>query len=565
MTIIWYFLKGCFGKWHTIDLVFQLPQPSSDQTPDLAEIQTRYLRCMIGLDADTSGLEQVSCSACCSNNLHAPHKCQILRERMHLLLLHISNSEKVLEPSSKVNVLCETTSVDLHQSIVTHESLKFCSMNKLLATNPQTPLYSSTSPSRADPEAAMPTISQTPLLISSGTLKNSVFDSSKTVNSSNNEVDMASARGSPRERSFITDACSNGLKGGKMRATLLKPTSSNIVLRNKIGGTVVPVKSDSKTLPNSTGPAQNKQSCRPPNSKRIKNAKKSAANMKLRELFKMLESGDLQVQCPSNHSIEQMTTLEELEKQIMSHPENDSKVNFSDCQTDNTNFPSREEKFQQTMSRCETSSQSVNKYKRNPRLHDNRDTISSQLSRHQCLPSYLNKSGRLYVASKPGTSALTPDSSGCIKVNNRSRFPSHFVQSRCVSPSSIRIHPLRKSNFTKHHDTNSQYRGIVCRHPKSFYDLKNLQCAPFVNVNYNIGREFSFFRPFHRVGAFHSPGWSCGKSSNPARRLNPYSTPYPSVAMIQSDICDRYLRQSKFNHGYRLPHSLWGDRFNALW
>ncbi|KAK3912441.1 Regulator of nonsense transcripts 3A [Frankliniella fusca] len=97
--------------------VLKPPQASSETTADLDAIQTRYLRCMIGLDKDTSSLEQVSRCACCSPDTHAPSNCKILQERMHLLMLHLSPLKSLLKPTTETK-MCSTASqkLNVHQA-----------------------------------------------------------------------------------------------------------------------------------------------------------------------------------------------------------------------------------------------------------------------------------------------------------------------------------------------------------------------------------------------------------------------------------------------------------------
>ncbi|XP_034253887.1 uncharacterized protein LOC117652840 isoform X2 [Thrips palmi] len=552
----------------------KLPQPSSDRTPDLAEIQTRYLRCMIGLDTDTSGLEKVSCSACCSNNLHAPHTCQILRERMHLLLLHISNAKIILEPSSEVKVSSETTSsTDLHQPIQAHETLKSCCMNKLVAPGTQKPLFSSSSISSDDPLVTCPTVTQVAISKFSDAPNSSVSDSCEMVKSTSTTslsmIEVKSTSGGSRGSSLAQEGSGRSHKGRKVSGAQHNPpsrdTKSKFILNHK-RGTTVPIKPDLKHPLNSNSSSKSNQSFKLSCSKRVKSNK---SNMKLTELFKMLECGTLQVQCPSpsNCSMDQMTTLEELEKQLMSQPKNDSKVETKECQSENLNFPSERQKLQPLLSRSKTSIQPFDNFKcgkRSPgckEICNKRNSSSFQLNRHYCWPG---EPRRLCVMCKSGASPLAIDSLPFIEAK-RARCPSHFLPSRCVSHSDIRINPVKNGNFSKRLLKNSQFKGILCGHQKSFYDMKKSLRAPFANENCNVGRECSFFHPLHYAEAFHSPvGWSLGNISELNRSLNLYSMPYPNVPMAQANVCDKYQRQSKYDYNYRLSHNLWGCGFNAL-
>lgn len=526
---------------------------------------------MIGLDTDTSGLEQVSCSACCSNTLHAPHKCQILRERMHLLLLHISNTKNVLEPSSEVKVSNKTaSSIDLHQSTPAHETPKSCSMNKvLITTDTMAPLCPGSVIGGAGSTATIPTVTQIPSTVS---------DSCKPVKTSSStslsKTEVVFTKRCSKGRSLVREVCTKNHKGGKIRGAPKKFSGRHIqdingkLLSNRKEEAGFPIQSGLNPLSNIDDTCQSNQSFKP-TCKKPKHVKRNKANTKLTELFKMLESGALQVQCPSpsNNSIEQMTTLEELEKQLMSHPKS---ANILECQPDNPRFLPNEEKLQPTVSEAKTSIQSFHKFKFHKKrvgcaeFYDKKDLFLTQFNGHHCgVPCNSDERERLCISCKSGVSSFpTLDSSICAEAKTP-RVPYHFDPSRFVSPTTKRINPMRNSNFAKHQTKNFHCSGTVSGHQKNFCGMRK---PPFVKENSNFVRECSFFHPMHHAEVYYPPvGWSYGNSSEPARILSPYPTFYPSSARLQSNICNEYQRQSKFTHGYRLPHSLLGTRFNAIW
>lgn len=311
------------GKRAKSDLIFQPSQHASEPTPDLAEIQTRYLRCMIGLDTDTSGLGKVSCSACNSDNLHVPHYCKILRDRMHSLMLHVRKAKSVVEHSVKLEGT-HTTPVPSVQctppkckglpdlgvhSVVTLPSPK-SSMQQAEIMH-----FNQSSCCSGSVETSSSSKNETNSLDSMSILKETSFKShshdslivQKEVYSLEAPCGGSSST-SHRDKPSGKVLHLEQLSAFSQTNSYIEPTTSRdlkpVVDTDVVLATTHPhfnVKSINVDLTISTQELKNK------------------SNLNLSKLFKMLEIGIIQVQCPkvSSHSMRQMTTLQELERQVL--------------------------------------------------------------------------------------------------------------------------------------------------------------------------------------------------------------------------------------------------------
>lgn len=306
------------GKGQNTDLIFQPSQPASDPTHDLAEIQTRYLRCMIGLDTDTSGLGKVSCSACNSDNVHVPHFCQILRERMHSLMLHVSNTKSVGEHSVKLegthtapvpSVQCTPpeckglSDFGMH-SFVTLSSSKSSIQEADIKHFNRTICYSGSVKTSSCPNNKTNSLESMSILKDTGCELHSEDSLIVQKEAPCHEVSSTGHRDKPTGKVLHAEQLSalsqmNGYN---------EPISSrdcepcvNADVATTSAYSYLEVKSNNVDLSIS------------------KQEQKNKSNLNLSKLFKMLEIGIIQVQCPkvSSHSMRQMTTLQELERKVL--------------------------------------------------------------------------------------------------------------------------------------------------------------------------------------------------------------------------------------------------------
>ncbi|XP_026275611.1 uncharacterized protein LOC113204599 isoform X2 [Frankliniella occidentalis] len=551
------------------DAVIKPPQPSSDTTTDLAEIQTRYLRCMIGLDKDTSALEQVSCCACCSPDVHAPFNCQVLRERMHLLLLHISPPKKLPNPDLKTEVLnIPTQQISVHQLFQSVKADKPCSTAEAIVVSAQPPLsLASLSPS---PKQA----NRHPVCTTKTSLK------------TNQTKPLCSLSVEPKliQKSTLLN---KSIKPKVQTQLMVKESSFKTQLQKKNETSTVPISSTESekvihgqplqfTLPSEVTfkPCLVKKDVAAVTNMSSKDVLNEMVKgpMKLTEFFKLLESGHLQAQYPavSNFSTKQMTTLQELEKHIIGQQEegNSEKKN---C-TEFDESPSHSTK-------CSKIQHSLPAWKKPNHYgwNGNQKNERFECQALQCQegkniikfksPYFFNQGAAIVMLEPNSHRGLLFSTPHAVTINetNRGKVPMCVFPKRFWEPTSSNISTLKRKNSNSSQNISKSYsfRGLQNDLlDKSNFYARNISPATSTLIGIGNNTNRTIHQMSHRIlGPHPYMGWKKGGKPHPIRRMSAVLPSYPfSMHSKNHDSFDNF-HASPAVYRCWLPYSTWRNRF----